>query len=153
MRTSFPAMSCGETSLSVTRPHYCHFQLQETRRIARAICLVVVTSRGDLFTETRVALTRISVYITHKLAVRKIMEAMRTCSFFSNKFWKETTSIPNETSFVRERSRAERVTMKSSVAKHHCCKRVKQCGLNYKRCSQACRDLSCVRNAACCFAR
>ena len=55
---------------------------------------------------------------------------------------------------MRERTRrAERVIMKSSVAKHYSCKRARHCGLIANGRSQANRDSSCVRNLNCCSAR
>ena len=50
-----------------------------------------------------------------------------------------------ESSFVHERTRAQRVVMKSSVAKHYGCTRVKQCGLIANGRSQAYGDFSCVK--------
>ena len=59
---------------------------------------------------------------------------------------------PGEASFVREKTRAERVIMKSSVAKHYGYKPARHCGLIANRRSQANRDFSGVRNMNCCFA-
>ena len=56
-------------------------------------------------------------------------------------------------SHVRERTCAERVIMKSSIAKHYGCKCAGHCGLIANGCSQANRDFSRVRNINCCFAR
>ena len=46
---------------------------------------------------------------------------------------------------------AECVIMKSSVAKHYCCKCTRHCGLIANGRSQVNQNFSCVRNMNCCF--
>ena len=52
-----------------------------------------------------------------------------------------------------EKTLAERIIMKSSVAKYDGCKRARQCGLISNGRNQANREFSCARNLNCCFAR
>ena len=53
---------------------------------------------------------------------------------------------------MRERTPAERLIMKLSVAKHYGWKGARHCGLIADGRSQANRDVSCVRNMNCCVA-
>ena len=54
---------------------------------------------------------------------------------------------------MHERTRAERVIMNSSVAKHYGCKRGSRWSLIANGRSQPNRDFSCARNMNCCSAR
>ena len=54
---------------------------------------------------------------------------------------------------MRERTCAERIIMKSSVAKHYGCMHAGHCGLTTNGRSQANQDFFCVRNMNWCFAR